>query len=106
MGEEWAFVATCDLVAHVRGRCAPYQRIMESGSGVGWVPADLALNALGDIATPNEFGALGDLRLIPVVATQVVFPSVNPDFAPPILMLADQKNSDGPAGLSRVACHI
>ena len=95
MGEEWAFIATCDLVAQVRGRSAPYQKMMESGSGVGWVPADLALNALGGIASPNEFGALGDLRLIPVVATQVVFPSVNPDFAPTILILANQKNSDG-----------
>lgn len=69
------FIATCDLVALTRGRSLrtdDYSRRLESG--VGWVPADLALTTFGDIADPNPFGSLGDLRLIPVDDARVTLP--------------------------------
>lgn len=61
-----AFIATCDLVALTRGRSLRAAELDgRRRSGVGWVPADLALTTFGDIADPNPFGSLGDIRLIP-----------------------------------------
>ena len=51
------FVATCDLVALTRGRAQRTDAI-DPRSGLGWVPADLALSAFGGIADPNPFGSL------------------------------------------------
>ena len=59
-----AFIATNDLVALTRGRGLPSADVSMT-SGVGWVPADLAINSFGHLIEPNPFGALGDLRLIP-----------------------------------------
>lgn len=65
-GTRLAFLATCDLVALVRGRAVPAAELPgKLATGVGWVPADLALTTFGDIADPNPFGSLGDIRLIP-----------------------------------------
>jgi glutamine synthetase len=61
-----AFIATCDLVAITRGRSVRARELeARRRAGVGWVPADLALTTFGDIADPNPFGSLGDIRLIP-----------------------------------------
>ena len=61
-----AFIATCDLVAVTRGRSIRARELeARRHAGVGWVPADLALTTFGDIADPNPFGSLGDIRLIP-----------------------------------------
>jgi glutamine synthetase len=61
-----AFIATCDLVALTRGRAVKARELdARRRTGVGWVPADLALTTFGDIADPNPFGSLGDIRLIP-----------------------------------------
>ena len=61
-----AFIATCDLVALTRGRAVQAPELAaRRRTGVGWVPADLALTTFGDIADPNPFGSLGDIRLIP-----------------------------------------
>lgn len=61
-----AFIATCDLVALTRGRAVRARELdARRRSGVGWVPADLALTTFGDIADPNPFGSLGDIRLVP-----------------------------------------
>ncbi|MFM8772281.1 MAG: glutamine synthetase [Actinomycetota bacterium] len=68
-----AFVATNDLVAMTRGRALPLEDL-DPTSGVGWVPADLAINAFGHLIKPNPFGALGDLRLIPDESTRVTVP--------------------------------
>ena len=95
MNQPWAFIATCDLVSHARGRSAPYPKVLQSGAGVGWVPADLAMSAFGGIADNNAFGALGDLRLVPDASTEVSFPSVNPDLPPTRFFLANQRNIDG-----------
>jgi glutamine synthetase len=60
------FIATCDLVGLTRGRSVRSAELAARRRiGVGWVPADLALTTFGDIADPNPFGSLGDLRLIP-----------------------------------------
>lgn len=94
MAEQWAFIATCDLAAQVRGRSAPYQKIVANGGGVGWVPADLAMNAFGPIADPNPFGSLGDLRLIPDLSTEVTFLTTEPLQSASKLILANQRNPD------------
>jgi glutamine synthetase len=92
---ELAFVATCDLVAMVRGRALPRAALLHSGTGVGWVPADLALTAFGGIADPNPFGSLGDLRLLPDLTTEVLLPPAATGGDPLSLFLANQTNLDG-----------
>ena len=39
------------------------------------MPADLALTTFGDIASPNPFGSLGDLRLLPVDSARITLPA-------------------------------
>ncbi len=64
--EPLTLIATCDLVAMVRGRAVPARDLdAQLAAGVGWVPADLSLQPFGGIVDPNPFGSLGDLRLIP-----------------------------------------
>ncbi|MFM7694762.1 MAG: glutamine synthetase, partial [Actinomycetota bacterium] len=64
--EPLTLIATCDLVAMVRGRAVPARGLdAQLAAGVGWVPADLSLHPFGGIVDPNPFGSLGDLRLIP-----------------------------------------
>jgi len=71
-----AFIATCDLVALTRGRSIKARELeVRRRTGVGWVPADLALTTFGDIADPNPFGSLGDIRLIPD-GTSAMLPAV------------------------------
>ena len=76
MPSDLLFVATCDLVGLTRGRSfvpdGPEQRAV---TGVGWVPADLALTTFGPIAEPNPFGSLGDLRLVPVGGASATLPA-------------------------------
>ena len=68
-----AFIATCDLVGLTRGRSVPARDLpSRRRTGVGWVPADLALTTFGDIADPNPFGSLGDIRLIPDGPTAIL----------------------------------
>lgn len=95
MKPDLAFVATCDLVAHVRGRSLSRHALLESGLGVGWVPANIALSAFGEIAEPNPFGSLGDLRLIPDLETEVVLPGIGQNSSPLHFFLANQVSPDG-----------
>ena len=70
--EPLSLIATCDLVAAVRGRSVRARDLDDHlAAGVGWVPADLSLTAFGGIVDPNPFGSLGDLRLIPDIASRV-----------------------------------
>lgn len=76
MGERLTFIATCDLVALTRGRAMRSAEYPDRRrTGVGWVPADLALTTFGDIASPNPFGALGDLRLLPDDEARATLPA-------------------------------
>ncbi|MDA2989498.1 MAG: glutamine synthetase family protein [Actinomycetota bacterium] len=88
-----AFVVTNDLVAHTRGRALPLSELSET-AGVGWVPADLAINAFGHLIEPNPFGALGDLRLIPDMNTGIPLPLPSGTCR---MFLADQTLPDGTA---------
>ncbi len=86
-----AFIATNDLVALTRGRGLPSADVSMT-SGVGWVPADLAINSFGHLIEPNPFGALGDLRLIPDPESKCAFPVPGGDID---FYLADQTLPDG-----------
>jgi glutamine synthetase len=89
-----AFIATCDLVALTRGRAIKARELAaRRRTGVGWVPADLALTTFGDIADPNPFGSLGDIRLIPD-GTAAVLPVVG-DRPATELILASIVEPDG-----------
>lgn len=86
------FVATCDLAAKVRGRAVPQAGWADAQRrGVGWVPADLAITAFGDLAG-NVFGSIGDLRLLPVVLG-VTLPAAGGGTTR--LHLAEQVTTDG-----------
>lgn len=117
MADGLTFVATCDLVGLTRGRSlrtADFDR--RRRSGVGWVPADLALTTFGDIADPNAFGSLGDLRLIPdgasatlpavagrpetdVVLASIVLPDGRPWASDPRTALVDAIRAFDASGL-------
>ena len=88
------FVATNDLAGCTRGRSTPAAAIEGVlRRGLGWVPANLAITALGAI-TPNVFGSTGDLKLMPDPATRVDVPPRGDD--PGLtLYLADQTLPDG-----------
>ncbi|MDQ0473279.1 glutamine synthetase family protein [Labrys wisconsinensis] len=64
--EPLVVVATTDLCAVTRGRSVPEHRLAKvAASGIGWVPANISLTALGTIADPNPWGSSGDLRILP-----------------------------------------
>ncbi len=89
----FAFIGTNDLVAMTRGRALPLADINFT-TGVGWVPADLAVTAMGGVAEGNPFGALGDLRLVPDKSTEVVFAGLRGGL-PVHMFIADQVRLDG-----------
>ncbi|HVT52173.1 MAG TPA: glutamine synthetase family protein [Dongiaceae bacterium] len=60
-----AIFLTNDLSGTSRGRAFPLRDLdARRVSGVGWVPANLAITPFGTIG-PNAFGPVGDLRLVP-----------------------------------------
>lgn len=90
-----AFVATCDLNGHVCGRSVPAERhhaLLQTG--LGWVPADLAMTTFGEIINGTPFTSRGDLRLMPDSSTGVDLP---PDGEHPglRLYLGDLTGLDG-----------
>lgn len=95
MTETLTFIATCDLVAMTRGRLIPSRELARKlETGVGWVPADLALTSFGDIADPNPFGSLGDIRLIPDETARATLPG-DATRPPTELVLASIVEPDG-----------
>ncbi|MFE2104797.1 glutamine synthetase [Kitasatospora sp. NPDC059463] len=102
------FVATNDLSGFTRGRAAPGNAadgVLRRG--LGWVPADLAVTAFGEVA-PNPFGSTGDLKLLPAESSGVDIPARG-DLPGVRLYLADQVLPDGtpwencPRGFARRA---
>jgi glutamine synthetase len=87
--DQLTFLATCDLAAKVRGRAATDDDVRRRG--VGWVPANLAINAFGGLAD-NMFGSTGDLRLRPVETT-LILPAADGGTAK--IQLAEQVTTDG-----------
>ncbi|OLF54399.1 glutamine synthetase family protein [Pseudomonas chlororaphis] len=64
---------TTDLIGVSRGRSFPSDELDSYASaGCGWVPANSALTPQDSIAEPNPWGARGDLRLIPDLASRVL----------------------------------
>ncbi|WP_236794775.1 glutamine synthetase family protein [Amycolatopsis sp. GM8] len=91
------FVATCDLAGHLRGRSVPASaRDKVMASGVGWVPANLAIDAFGHLVEPNEFGASGDLRLLPSETARLELAATE-GIPGTVIHLADQTRLDGSA---------
>ncbi len=64
-------ILTTDLVAMTRGRSVSADAQSWRTQGVGWVPANISLDPFGAIASPNPYGAAGDMRLLPDLDTEV-----------------------------------
>ncbi len=85
-----------DLVGITRGRSMAADDVTTwQSQGVGWVPANMALDPFDTIATPNPFGPIGDLRLKPDMATELTIdemPGGRPAFH---IVLSDIVELDG-----------
>jgi glutamine synthetase len=69
--EPLALVCTCEIAGRVRGKGFPLADLQSRlKSGVGWVPTNTMISALGPIAD-TPFGATGDLVLVPDPATEL-----------------------------------
>lgn len=93
--EELVALLYADPAGLSRGRAVPAGRLERAlETGVGWVPADQAISALGPLGEPNPWGALGDLRLVPdpLTATRV---DLWPDAPPLHFYLCDAVTLDG-----------
>jgi glutamine synthetase len=61
-----------DLGSIVRGRSLPTAQLgARLQAGVGWVPANMSITPLGEVAEQTPFGSTGDLRLLPDAETQL-----------------------------------
>jgi glutamine synthetase len=70
VGDELVAFLYADAAGLSRGRAVPLRDLERRlGAGVGWVPADQAITPLGPLGEPNPWSSLGDLRLVPDVAT-------------------------------------
>lgn len=93
--EPLAIILTADLAAKARGRAFRQHEFQKYlSSGCGWVPANLAIDAFGSIVTPNPFGAVGDLRLMPDM-TSIASVALNATSEQTTLVLADIHTPDG-----------
>ena len=71
ISEPIALVCTCEIAGRVRGKGFPVTDLSARlKSGVGWVPTNTMISALGPIAD-TAFGATGDLILVPDPATEL-----------------------------------
>ncbi|MBV4459052.1 glutamine synthetase family protein [Pseudomonas sp. COR58] len=92
-------LVTTDLTGITRGRSFPTDELEHyRAAGCGWVPANSALTPQDIIASTNPWGAYGDLRLIPDLASRVTVGN-GPDAAAPALdfIHCDIRETDGQA---------
>ena len=69
--EPLIMVCTCEIAGRVRGKGFPAGELASRlVKGVGWVPTNTMISALGPIAD-TPFGATGDMILVPDPATEV-----------------------------------
>ncbi|PMW95358.1 glutamine synthetase [Pseudomonas sp. FW215-R2] len=90
-------IVTTDLIGITRGRSFPSDELEHyQAAGCGWVPANSALTPQDIIASSNPWGAYGDLRLIPDLASRVTVGN-GPDTAAPALdfIHGDIRETDG-----------
>ncbi|RIJ13548.1 glutamine synthetase [Pseudomonas sp. 91RF] len=90
-------IVTTDLIGITRGRSFPSDELEHyQAAGCGWVPANSALTPQDIIASTNPWGAYGDLRLIPDLASRVMVGN-GPDAAAPALdfIHGDIRETDG-----------
>lgn len=90
-------IVTTDLIGITRGRSFPTDELEHyQAAGCGWVPANSALTPQDIIASSNPWGAYGDLRLIPDLASRVTVGN-GPDAAAPALdfIHGDIRETDG-----------
>ena len=66
---ELTWLSYTDLASITRGRAIPNYR-MDRPHSVGWIPANLAIDAFGELVD-NPWGPMGDLRLVPDPETLV-----------------------------------
>lgn len=86
-----------DLIGVTRGRSFPSDELPHYvDAGCGWVPANSALTPQDIIASANPWGAYGDLRLIPDLASRVTVDN-GPDTQAPALdfIHCDVRETDG-----------
>lgn len=90
-------IVTTDLIGVTRGRSFPSDELDSyQAVGCGWVPANSALTPQDQIAEANPWGAYGDLRLIPDMASRVsVANGPDPEAAPLDYLHADICETDG-----------
>ena len=68
--EKLIIVCTCEIAGRVRGKGFPASELASRlVSGVGWVPTNTMISALGVIGD-TPFGATGDLILVPDATTE------------------------------------
>lgn len=92
--EPLALACTCEIAGRVRGKGFPLADLVgRLKSGVGWVPTNTMISALGPIAD-TPFGATGDLVLVPDPETEL-----NVDFedgsVPEHWFLGDIRTAEG-----------
>ncbi|TFH79587.1 MULTISPECIES: glutamine synthetase [Pseudomonas] len=90
-------IVTTDLIGITRGRSFPSDELEHyQAAGCGWVPANSALTPQDIIASTNPWGAYGDLRLIPDLASRVTVGN-GPDAVAPALdfIHGDIRETDG-----------
>jgi glutamine synthetase len=92
---ELVALVCCDLGSLVRGRSLPTPQLgARLQAGVGWVPANLSITPLGDLAEQTPFSSVGDLRLLPDPETQLRVEARSGE-SPLEMVLCDIVETDG-----------
>ena len=99
------FAATSDLAGKMRGKAFPKSETEKRKSrGVGWVPTNALITCFDTIAE-TPFGSLGDLVLLPDMATAK---SIDFEDGTPAehFVLGDITTPEGDAWMSQLLCRF